>query len=756
MSWGAGARSCPRPVVLAFALTLGGWPALFAQDPPPAVLAGRVVDALSGEPLAGVRVSVRGSTAGVTDAAGRFTLAGIPAGPNDVDVATAGYEPSRLGVRVAPGIPDLEVRLERSQLKRSEEVAVVERPADPAAPAARLLGRAELQSLSSALVDDPLRSVQSLPGVASGDDFGATFAARGQGFPNVGFYIDGVLMAAPFHTVRDVNDGFSLTVLSGEVVDALSLVSGAAPARYGDRTGAVLSATIREGSRERLAGRASLGVSGLSATLEGPLGQARKTSWLVSVRKSYLGYVLQRLDEGAMGLGFHDATLKLGHHPSETQTLSFSLLHGRSRWTNATRTFRPQDTRTAEAGTDLATLGWRWTPTARWWIDTGVFFSSETGRNRTFDGTDRVRSADGQWGARGEATHVSGPWQLQAGVVARGLSEDVAVREYQGKRAGYQVTVDDGGRGDEESAYVEGSWAGQGGRLRVTGGGRADRFGWTAETRVTPRAAIDWRFASATRLVAAFGRYVQFPRFEELLGRGGSPALRAERATHLVVGLERALGGGASVRVEAYGQALDGFIANPEGDWRLVAGKVVGADARVPLQNLLSGRSRGIEVTVQRRGLHGVSGWAAYAFGHARWREGAEPWFDGDFDQRHTVTVFGAWRVRPTVELSTKYRYGSGFPVPGYLQAGPGSVFLSAARNTYRPGAYSRWDLRAGKAFVFDRWRLSVYAEVLNVLDRRQTRYAGIDSLDVRTGRVVLENDTLFPRLPSAGVAVEF
>src|SRR5438046_2405358 len=130
-------------------------------------------------------------------------------------------------------------------------LAVLAAPLDPSAPTARVLGARELKTLAGVLIDDPLRSVQSLPGVAASDDFGATFAARGQGFASVGFYVDGVLMTAPFHTIRDVNDGFSLTLLSGDAVEAVSLITGGAPARYGDRTGSVLAITTREGSREQ-------------------------------------------------------------------------------------------------------------------------------------------------------------------------------------------------------------------------------------------------------------------------------------------------------------------------------------------------------------------------------------------------------------------------------------------------------------------------------------------------------------------------
>ena len=757
MPWGRSSvwRRGPRVAVLAFALEMLA-PPLPGQEPGPVALAGRVVDARSGEPVAGARVAARALGETVTDTSGAFVLPAIPPGPVELDVTAVGRPSRRLVVRAGTGLPGIEVRLGPEEVRRSEEVAVVDRSLDPAAPASHLLERTELKGLAGVLVDDPLRSVQSLPGVASGDDFGATFAARGQGFSQAGFYIDGVLMSAPFHTIRDVNDGFSLTILNGEVVDALSLVTGAAPARYGGRTGAVLAATIREGSRERLHGRAVVAVSGLSATLEGPLGPSGATSWLFSARKSYLGYVLQRLDEGAMALGFYDATLKVSHHPTPAQALTLGLLHGRSRWTRQDGDIRRYELHTADAGTDLATLQWRWTPSARWWGEATAFFARETGRNRNLDGTDRVRSASGQWGARTEATRAAGPHRLTVGAVVRGLSGEAVAHVFERTPPVYRTTLDDAARSREESAFLEESWTGWGGRLHLTAGGRLDHFAWTGEARATPRAALDLRLPGAARLLAGFGRYAQFPSFAELLGRGGSPDLRAEQATHLTLGLERGLGATASVRVEAYDQRLAGLIANPEADWRLVAGQIVGAETEAPLRNSLSGLSRGIEVTIQRRSARGPSGWAAYTFGRARWREEDGPWFDGDFDQRHTVTVFGSWPIGPTVEVSTKYRYGSGFPVAGYYQPGPGGLYLSSERNDLRPRAYSRWDVRGGKAFVFERWRLTVYAEVLNVLGRRQTRPLGLRSLDVRTGRVVLESDTLFPRLPSAGVAVEF
>jgi hypothetical protein len=746
-------------LVLALAVLLCSQVA--AQDAPaPVTLRGRVVDAQTGEPIAKALVSIRDHKGeAVTDASGRFVVTGVPPGETEITVTTVGYGLARRRVHAGREAEELEIRLAQEALRRAEEIAVTTAPFEPvdaAAPAEHVLGGTELKNLASVLVDDPLRSVQSLPGVAATDDFGATFAARGLGFSNVGLYVDGVLMNAPFHTIRDVNDSFSLTLVNGDVVDSLAFVSGGAPARFGDRTGSVLAVKTRDGSGEEFFGRASLGATGLYATLEGPLGAAKKTSWLLSARKSYLDYVLERIDESGIVLGFYDATAKLTHHPRPSQTVSLGFLHGRSRWRSTETDRGPQNSDTADAGTDLTTLQWRWLPSSSWWLENVAFVSHETGRNRNVDGTDRFRSASTQWGLRTDATRNWGHHRLEAGILVRSLSENAVAREFDRRRASYRLTESYDVGSAQEGAYVQDTWTGLGDRLTLTLGGRLDRFEKTRETEVLPRASLTWEVTGRTKLLAAFGEHAQFPGFERLFGRHGNPELRAERATHYLVGVEHALGTGARLRLEAYDQDLRGLLFNPEGDWRREGGRIVGPSAEAPLRNALSGHSRGIEMLLQRRSANGLSGWIAYSFGHARWHEDGGLRFDSDFDQRHTLTVFGTYRLSHTLNLSTKYRYGSGFPVAGFYEPRSGGVFLSAERNRYRPASYSRWDVRANKAFIFERWKLTLYAEVINLLNRTHTRYTGLDDLDPRTGRVFLESDTLFPLLPSVGLTVEF
>jgi hypothetical protein len=53
----------------------------------------------------------------------------------------------------------------------------------------------------------------------------------------------------------------------------------------------------------------------------------------------------------------------------------------------------------------------------------------------------------------------------------------------------------------------------------------------------------------------------------------------------------------------------------------------------------------------------------------ARYRDAAANLsFYLDYDQRHTFNAYLTYRLRPSLNLSAKYRYGSNFPIVGFLK----------------------------------------------------------------------------------------
>jgi len=83
---------------------------------------------------------------------------------------------------------------------------------------------------------------------------------------------------------------------------------------------------------------------------------------------------------------------------------------------------------------------------------------------------------------------------------------------------------------------------------------------------------------------------------------------------------------------------------------------------------------------------------------------------------------------------------------------------LPEQRNQERLPDYARFDVRLAKSFPKDRYRITLFVEVLNALDRDNVRYSGyeVDSVNPETGRIRNLTSQQFPILPTAGIMFEF
>ncbi len=93
-----------------------------------------------------------------------------------------------------------------------------------------------------------------------------------------------------------------------------------------------------------------------------------------------------------------------------------------------------------------------------------------------------------------------------------------------------------------------------------------------------------------------------------------------------------------------------------------------------------------------------------------------------------------------------------------FIQAGQDDYaahLLDAQRNAVRMSAYQRTDVRVNKSWAYDRWKLTLYGEVVNITNRRNLRFDSFNGYNGRTGEARLTFDRMFPVLPSVGVMLE-
>ena len=58
-------------------------------------------------------------------------------------------------------------------------------------------------------------------------------------------------------------------------------------------------------------------------------------------------------------------------------------------------------------------------------------------------------------------------------------------------------------------------------------------------------------------------------------------------------------------------------------------------------------------------------------------------------------------------------------------------------------------------SWTYDRWRLTLYGEVVNLANRRNRRFDVFNGYNSRTGVASLTFDRMFPILPSLGMVLE-
>jgi hypothetical protein len=187
-----------------------------------------VLDQATGEALRKVKIILRPSDQqAVTDDQGFYRLEGIPAGTYTLQVSTIGYRLLKKEIRLNEGSTQeiiFYLGQEGSTIHETVQVtAPVFEEIEKTAPSQIALTGSEIKNLAGVLIDDPMRSVQTLPGVATGDDFNSSYSVRGGGFENNGILVDGVLTHSLAHTLQGTPEPTgSIMVMNGDLVESMA------------------------------------------------------------------------------------------------------------------------------------------------------------------------------------------------------------------------------------------------------------------------------------------------------------------------------------------------------------------------------------------------------------------------------------------------------------------------------------------------------------------------------------------------------
>ena len=273
---------------------------------------GTVIDKSSRQPLEFINVMIVGlNKGGVTNAEGKFSIGQVPPGIYRLQASAIGYKTVTTPEYIL-STRDLHIQIEMEENQTElEGVTVTASPfrRDIESPVSlRIIGLQEIEK-SPGANRDISRIVQSYPGVAfSPIGYRNDLIVRGGSPSENRFYLDGVEIPNINHFSTQGASGGPVGILNADQIREVNFYTGAFPTDKGNALSSVLDFKLRDGDMERNSLKATLGASEVSLASNGHLG--KRTSYLVSVRQSYLQFLFDMLGLPFLPT-FTDAQFKL-------------------------------------------------------------------------------------------------------------------------------------------------------------------------------------------------------------------------------------------------------------------------------------------------------------------------------------------------------------------------------------------------------------------------------------------------------------
>ena len=757
-------------------------------------ITGRAVDAVSGRAVSGVQVTIGARTV-VTDAEGRFQF-DVSDGRWEIDVKARDYLPRTIAFDAgAQGIAPIEIQLipKEGFQERLDVTAPAPAPApETEGPSAIPLRPAQVLSTAGSL-DNPFRTLQTLPGVAGTDEFGSKLSVRG-GAPDQNLTVmDGVEIHNPYRL-------FGLTsAFNPETVGRFELLAGGFGARYGDRLSSVVLVENRDADASRpFKGSSSASITDANIIGEGRLPGPGQGTWLATARRTYYDLVVQRFVDQDLP-SFNDVQIKTAWQLPGKRRLSLFGLRSRELTSITPETdtdARAQiqarnDLMTATLVSPLARASS--TSTIAWSRNTDLIDVVGDRETAAAPGSERdqfTRQLSIDDFSLREALRLPalGRHRLEAGTEWHRLQTHVAFRTFDDLdpfgllRGGalwlggvFPKRVDDTRSTARGAAWFE-DRVQLSPSVTLVPGLRWDWSGLNGRASLSPRLKAVVALNTVTRLTAATGLYTQSPGYEKLLQAdhftdltaSGRLDLRPERSTHVVVGVDRDVAPNLLGRVEVYYKGFSDLIVGrleteDERLARLARYDFPAAlQSRLPTAPLITsvptndgrGKAYGLDLFLSRSDgpTHPrLTGWISYSLSKAQQDiYGRSVPFS--YDRPHALSVVWNWRMGSHWELAGTSRAASGFPwtrpagigvatreigsrlVP--VQTGPTRFATEitpgsvAQLNTGRMPLFARTDLRFAYRPRGASGRWELYAEVLNVLGRNNAWVMDVNIVD--------------------------
>lgn len=792
-----------RKLIFIILLILGCQTGLLAQQ---AVLKGRVIEAVSNEPMPFVNVIVSGTSIGaVTDDNGNFQLNGLKPGFVRVQASFIGYH-SALS-------PEIEISnakaafVEISMEKRDAEIEEVTvsvspfRKTEESPVSLKTIGIAEIEK-SPGANRDISKVIQSYAGVLSSPSFRNDIIIRGGGPSESRFYLDGVEVPNINHFATQGASGGAVGILNADLIREVNYYSGAFPSDRGNALSGVFEFAQVDGNADKLRFKGSLGASEVSATVDGPLSE--KTSFIVSARRSYLKLLFTALklpflptfndmqfkvktrfdaknELTFIGLGAVDQNaLNLDiKNPDEQQTYILGQLPENNQWSYTLgavyKHFREKSYQTLVVSRSQLSNS-----------ATKYFDNDESSpNNKILDYT----SQEVENKIRFENNMRMDGFKANIGAnidFARYSNATLQKRFYDGNIL--NVNYDTKLNLMKYGLFGQISHEFLAERLTLSAGFRMDANNYSSGMnnplkQFSPRASASYQLAPEWSLNLNTGRYFQLPAYTTLGYKQNNEFVNKDNLKYISV--DHFIGGLEFKPATAVQFSLEGFLKNYRNypfsvkDGISLANK--GADYGVigdeEVTSSSKGRAYGAEFQARISSTKGYNLNMSYTLVRSEFQDGSGNYLVSAWDSKQILSLTGSASLKKGWQIGTRFRFVGGLPYTPFdlnrsslisawnLTGGP---YLDYSKlNANRFGVFHQLDVRVDKAYYLKKMTLKFYLDIQNLYNfQSQSTDIVVRETDASGNFLTTDNGTRYMLrsvknpsgtvLPTIGVQVEF
>ena len=790
-------------------------------------ITGIILDKTSQKPIDGVSISSPNfSEKTVSNVSGNFILKSIKPGTYNIIFTKAGYQIyTFFNVIINTGNQNVyTIELEPTIVLNTE--IIVKNNRKPTVRAATLETPLSVQRLTTEEIKanpggnfDISRVIQSLPGVGGTSGSGGfrnDIIIRG-GAPNENvFYLDGIEVPVINHFQTQGSSGGPQGMLNVSFIEDVKLSSSAFDARYDNALASVFQFKQKNGNPNKAQGNFRLSATEAALTLEGPL--SKKTTYLASVRRSYLDFLFKAIDL-PIRPSYWDFQTKINHKIDNKTTLTFIGI-------GAIDNFKLAEIKNATPeklyiNNNVGLIQqWNYTVgfTLKRLVKNGfwnlaisrtafnnnvkryennkvpVFAernldveSQETENKFRFDVNKTVRGIKIAYGAGAQFVNYESKNFV---VIKKELRNNANVIIQPAVISNFVSPLKPFAK---LGAFVQASKRMLNQRLGLSAGLRADGNTFTTNgmnllNTLSPRISASYVIADKITANASLGSYYKIAPytilgFADNFGNQVNKNVKYLQNNHYVAGFEYLPSDNLRITIEGFYKTFSNVpvsnrtgisLTNLGGDFNILGNEAVTTNGK--------GKSYGIEFFAQQKLTKNFFGIFSYTYFKSKYSGANGILVRSAWDNNHLLSFTWGYKFKRNWELGLKFRYQGGLPYTpfdlaasqlNYLSQGAGILdFTRLNQNTLR--SFNSSDVRIDKKINFRKVTLDLYLDVQNWYLSKNAEYPAYTFKRNATNTAFLTTDAMpinvngsnaIPTLladaaaqvtPTIGVIVEF